>query len=162
MDARTLIGSMHKLELLRKIYIRSQSKGVGMHRGQVPILGYITEHEGCTQAEAAENLGVSPASVALSAKRMCAAGLIERKSDALDMRCNRLTATEKGRRALDDFLSVFSEIDARTFEGFSDEELDQFYGMLRRMMNNIAEGGADRCMGDLMHQLEEMEGDREC
>lgn len=162
MDYRLLIGGMHKLELLRRIYIRGQSKGVEMHRGQVPILGYIQDNEGCTQTDAADHLGVSPASVALSSKRMCAAGLIERRSDELDMRCNRLSITPKGRRALEDFLSVFREIDAKTFEGFSEEELESFYSMLQRMMNNVAEGGADRCMGEIMRQLEEMGGDREC
>lgn len=161
-DYRTIVDNTHKLELLRRIYARGRTRDVEMHRGQVPILDYIITNDGCTQAEAAAFLGVTPASVALSAKRMAAAGLIERSADEEDMRRNHLSATEKGKRAFEDFMAVFHEIDERMFEGFSDEELNLFNEMLMRMIENIAGGNAGQSTCGLVRRLKELEEEKEC
>ncbi len=153
----TIMENIRRYELLRRIYVRSRARDVEMHRGQVPLLDFIVRHDGCTQAEAAEYTGVSSASVALSAKRMAAAGLIERNADAGDLRLNRLSATEKGRRAQADFMAVFAELDERTFRGFSQEELAQLNAFLERMIENVAPEHALGNMDALVRQLHTMD-----
>ena len=91
-----IIGAMHRLELLRRISIRDNARGIEIRRAQMPMLEYIAAHEGCTQADISKYLHVSPASVACSAKRMEAAGLIARAADESNLRCNRLSATAEG------------------------------------------------------------------
>ena len=60
MDDRNVVDAMHRLELIRRMRIQTMLRGTDAHRGQGPILDYIETHPRCTQAEAAESLGVSP------------------------------------------------------------------------------------------------------
>ena len=59
MDDRNVVDAMHRLELIRRMRIQTMLRGTDAHRGQGPILDYIETHPRCTQAEAAESLGVS-------------------------------------------------------------------------------------------------------
>ena len=160
---RRIIGAMHRLELLRRISIRDSARGIELHRTQMPMLEYIAAHDGCAQADVSKHLHVSPASVACSAKRMESAGLIARTADETNLRCNKLSATEEGHARLAQMRAVFDALDARTFRGFSDAELDALSRMLDRMVLNSARGDeAQKTMHELMYQLHAMEGEEEC
>ncbi len=90
MNDRNVVDAMHRLELIRRMRIQTMLRGTDAHRGQGPILDYIETHPRCTQAEAAESLGVSPPSITCSVRRMENAGLIVKAADEKDMRCTRL------------------------------------------------------------------------
>lgn len=158
-----IIGAMHRLELLRRISIRDNARGTEIRRAQMPMLEYIAAHEGCTQADISKYLHVSPASVACSAKRMEAAGLIARAADESNLRCNRLSATVEGLARLTQMRAVFDALDARTFEGFSEAELATLSNLLERMIRNAASGDtAQKTMHELVCQLHDLEGDDPC
>lgn len=154
---------MHRLELLRRISIRDNARGTEIRRAQMPMLEYIAAHECCTQADISKYLHVSPASVACSAKRMEAAGLIARAADESNLRCNRLSATAEGLARLTQMRAVFDALDARTFEGFSEAELATLSNLLERMIRNAADGDtAQKTMHELVCQLHDLEGDDPC
>ena len=96
MDYKMVAGAMRRLELLRKIQLRSAMTALGLHPGQPPMLEFILAHPGCTQKEAADELDVSPASAAASLKRLEKAGLVARRQDAQDVRRNQLELTAAG------------------------------------------------------------------
>ncbi len=155
---REIIGSMHRLNLLRRISIRDEAAGIALQRTQMPMLEYIAQHEGCTQADVAKHLHVSPASTACSAKRMESAGLIAREADEGNLRCNRLSATEAGKARLARMHAVFSAMDERTFSGFSEEELSLLQSMLARMIqNSTGAETAEKTVPELLRRLREME-----
>ena len=94
---------------------------------------------------------------------MESAGLIARTADETNLRCNKLSATEEGHARLAQMRAVFDALDARTFRGFSDAELDALSRMLDRMVLNSARGDeAQKTMHELMYQLHAMEGEDEC
>lgn len=160
---REIISAMRRLDLLRRISIRDSAHGVELHRTQMPMLDYISKHAGCTQADISNHLHVSPASIACSAKRMESAGLISRMPDETNLRRNKLTATEAGHACLTQMFAVFDALDARTFSGFSDAELISLSGMLNRMIENSAQGDtAHKTIHELIRQLNEMEGEKQC
>ena len=69
-DIRLKAGyKLSRLELVRRILFRSMLRGEHLHHRQMPILVYIVQHEGCTQAEIAEALSVTPSSIARSEER---------------------------------------------------------------------------------------------
>ncbi len=157
MEYRQIVDAMHRLDLLRRIHIRGRIRELDVHRGQYPILDYIVRHPGCTQAEAAEGLYVTPASIACSAKRMENAGLIARSADEADLRRNKLFATQKGAEAAQSLGEQFAKLDEAMFEGFSPHELDQLYAMHRRMISNIAGREGELPVPLLIRQLCEMD-----
>ena len=133
------VGAMHRLELLRKIQSRVAIGPSGLHPGQPPLLHYILSHPGCTQKETADELDVTPASAAASLKRLEKAGLVERKADEKDARRNCLYVTEAGKEKLEEQRRIFDALDARMFQGLSEEEILFFQQICERMFDNLAD-----------------------
>ena len=96
MQDREIIARMMLLNLLRCRRLRERTAGSGLYDGQLPILECLIDCPGSTQIQLAERLAVTPASIAQSTKRLQRAGLIEKRVDENNLRCNRLYATESG------------------------------------------------------------------
>lgn len=129
---------LHDLEWLRNFAIHRVIKDSEVHFGQPPILVCLLENGTCTQNELAKTLNVSPASVAVSLKRLQKNGLVEKVVDETDLRCNRISLTEKGRREIEHIHKCFDEIDDALFAGFSEAELSALCGYLDRLCKNLS------------------------
>ena len=132
-----LTNSLVKLFTAHRKCVLQQSQACGLYVGQPQVLEYIRSHPGCTQNEIANALGVSPASIAFSTKRLQASGILMKQVNNLDMRRNRLYVTTDGIEALDKFENKFSELNERIFEGFSEEELKQLDNFSTRVTENL-------------------------
>lgn len=139
MDRKMVAGAMHRLELLRKIQLRSAMTALGLHPGQPPLLEFILSHPGCTQKEAADELDVSPASAAASLKRLEKAGLVARQQDAQDGRRNQLALTAEGKAKVEAVRAKMDALDARQFSGIGDREADAFLKTCEKMFENLAD-----------------------
>jgi len=134
------VNKMHRRCLKREM----DSRGLGKV-GQPMILFMLRNHEvaaECDQKGFSEALGVSPATVAVSIKRMERAGLVIKSTDRDDLRRNHLAITDKGLLLVNDCIRAFHDVDEGTFKGFSDEERRQLEGSYRRMMENLVAMGA--------------------
>ena len=89
-----------------------------------------------SQAQVADMLHVSPARVTLVMKHLDAEGYIERASGA-DGRRNEIAITEKGRQMVECSRAFFRRLDEASFEGFSQDDLEQFSGYLDRLLGNL-------------------------
>ena len=136
---RSLGGKLFTIGILRRLQMQKLIHGKEIFKGQFPILQIICENEGCTQKFIADSLMVSQASIALSVKRLCKAGLIEKTSDESNLRCNRIFATEKGRVITEELAAKHDEADENTFKGFSEEELKTIDGIFSRIIDNLSE-----------------------
>ncbi|HXK77557.1 MAG TPA: helix-turn-helix domain-containing protein, partial [Oscillospiraceae bacterium] len=67
---RGIAERFHRFWMLRKIKIQSLTGDFSCRFGQFPLLGYVEQHDGCTQQEAAEAMSVSAPAVAVSVKRL--------------------------------------------------------------------------------------------
>lgn len=94
MELYQVTGRLHKLELVRMLAQRNEICKDGLYAGQMPVLNYLAEHPGCTQVEMADFLQVSPASIALSTKRLQKAGYLTKEVDEDNLRCKRLYLSE--------------------------------------------------------------------
>lgn len=108
-----------------------------LHVAQFPALKFIIEHGGCTQVELAEFLYVTPASVAVSTKRMERAGLIEKREDKNNLRQKNLFITDKGTEAVNECKAIFDRFDEQMYAGISFEELDLLKNVLEKILMNI-------------------------
>ena len=128
---------LHDLEFCRHYAVRRALKDSGVYFGQPPILDYLANNGTGTQNDIAKALYVSPASVSVSLRRMQKAGLIEKAADETDLRCNRMSLSEKGREQHEYIHGCFEEIDRKLYAGFSDEELATLETMLTRLCENL-------------------------
>lgn len=135
------VHKMCKVTLLHRYRISTALSGLSIYRGQPEILEYLNEHGGCSQRELADSLGVSPASIATSLKRMSKAGFIERTPDKSDRRINRMKLTEKGNETRKAGRVECDKVDEAMFKGFSDEEITVFSDMLSRISQNLSLDG---------------------
>lgn len=130
---RRLHDVMHAHHTTMRQYFQSH----GLFNGQPVMLFEIQQSPGITQKELADRMNITPASVAVSIRRMEAEGLVLRRRDARDARLQRLTLTSKGesldkacRQARDIIIDVL-------YEDFSPEELAGMDRMLRHMQQKI-------------------------
>jgi len=122
---------------LRRKTLRRYFQSIGMFNGHPHMLFHLRRHPGITQKELAAHLEISPASVAISIRRLEAAGLVRREVDGKDGRVMHLyltpageemdTACSKGR----DFMI------ASLYEGFTQEEKDTLYALLDKVLVNL-------------------------
>ncbi|MBQ2846631.1 MAG: winged helix-turn-helix transcriptional regulator [Clostridia bacterium] len=130
-----------RVSLLNRYRIMLALSGLKIYRGQPEILGYLLSHGDCSQKELADSLGVSPASIATSLKRMSKAGFIERAPDENDRRINRLKITPAGKEVFFAGKAECDKVDKIMFTGFSDDEIGQFSDMLSKIANNLSGDG---------------------
>lgn len=129
---------MGKIHFLKHIVINKRSNNVNIRSSQYSLLSYLSRNDGCTQSEIAEFLIVTPASVAMSIKKLEKEGYITRKIDKENMRCKRVFLTEKGMEVIKNNKEVFTKIDSEMFAGFNESELEQLGGYIERIYYNIS------------------------
>lgn len=133
---RRVGAKLHRIDLLMRYHLRAEDQSM-IPPAQMRMLEFITKNSGCTQAEVAEEMGVTQASVAQSIKRMEAAGLIERNARQGDLRSNSLSVTEKGTLAAKNCRLVFDRLENRMLEGFTEGEKEETFGILSRLIANL-------------------------
>lgn len=109
----------------------------GLHFGQPRILYTIRSLNGASQKEIADKLNISPASLAVSIKRMERANLIEKNMSEVDLRRHKITLTEQGVKILNDSYWSLQEMDNQMVQGFSDKELKELSEYLVRIYENL-------------------------
>lgn len=97
----------------------------------------LSERPNATQRQIAEELHISPASIAVSVKRMEKSGMISRQTDVADARRNNLSLTEKGKELNSFAKNTFDSVDEAMLSGFSEEELEYMLKIIKRMNYNV-------------------------
>lgn len=161
---RDLIGKLHKLELVRKVNHRKETEEFGLYFGQMPVLDFVFDHPGCTQVEIANFLRVSPASIALSTKRLQKAGYLLKEVDNDNLRCKRLFLSEAGDRVRRLSRERLDLMDERMFTGFSAEEIRLFESLVDRATMNLTGETENLVSGEIFctlhRQLETLEREK--
>lgn len=96
-----------------------------------------------SQKHLAEQLHVSPATVAQSLKSLERGGYVRKEPDPADARRNQVYITDRGRQAVNHCIRIFQSVDAQTLAGFSPQEQEQLRGFHQRMLDNLRKIGGD-------------------
>lgn len=142
MKKRYIGRQLHRIDLLTCLHLRNAGDDL-IPPGQMRALEFIQAHPGCSQADVAAELQVSPAAIAQSIKRMDASEFIERDTQKGNLRANSLHITEKGILASEKCREVFNSMNERMLFGFSEEERDTVSSMLARMVHNLESSVTD-------------------
>lgn len=135
---RDLEWQLRRLETLRRVVGNRIVSEAGLQRGRLPILEYIQHHEGTSQKEVADVLHITPASVAITGRRMENDGLLTRTPDEQDRRITRMYTTALGREKAAHCQALLEASTRRMFAGFQPEELGTLHAMLERLFANLS------------------------
>lgn len=137
MDYSIITKKLIKLDLVMKLNAHKKLSELGLYFGQIGIVNHIMQNPGCTQIDVAHAMSVSPASIALSTKRLEKAGVITREVDEKNLRCKRLKLTEKGKVIAKKAKEIRDEQDRKMYEGFLDNELELLNKFIDRITLNL-------------------------
>lgn len=117
--------------------MRRYFQSIGMFNGHPHMLFHIRRSPGITQKELARHMEISPASVAISIRRLEGAALIRRERDEKDGRVMHLYLTPAGEE-MDAACARGKEFLMNTaYQGFTQEEQDILYVLLDKMTQNL-------------------------
>jgi MarR family transcriptional regulator, organic hydroperoxide resistance regulator len=111
--------------------------GLGLYRGQPPVLFALWERDGLTHKELAGQLEITPATVTKMIQRMEKAGFVRRQPDASDQRVSRVYLTDAGRAVHAQVQAVWNRMEVENFAGFSDEERVTLRRFLLQIRDNL-------------------------
>lgn len=111
--------------------------GTGLHRAQHRLLMTLSEYNFKSQAELAEGLGVSTATVAVSLKKLERDGYIKKQVMKDDSRVNFIILTSKGESVVEESRRFFEYMDDESTKGFTEEELAHMRAYLKRIYDNL-------------------------
>ncbi|EOS77079.1 MAG: MarR family transcriptional regulator [Lachnospiraceae bacterium] len=131
-----IVNLFRQSDQAMKRVIGKKVEDTGIYRSQHRLLMILGKNPDCSQTAIANKLEISPAAVAVSLKKLEKAGYITRSCDAEDNRMNHVVITDKGKKAIDQSILYFQEIEDAMFEGFSQEELETYAAFLGRVIQN--------------------------
>ena len=134
---REVMGKLMAILRDHKSAVDSYVNETKLHKSQHKLLMSLS-HMGnhVSQRDLAEKLNITPAAVAVTLKKLEKNGFVEKKIQESDNRYNEVVMTEKGRRIVKESHKLFQSIDAKLFEGFTEEEMDQLNAYLERIIQN--------------------------
>ncbi len=133
----SVINRLMKINRGHKQLIDSRVAEIGIHRTQHRILMYLARKGRLpSQKQLAECFELTPAAISGAVGRLEADGYIKRELGP-DSRFNEITITDSGMEIVERTREMFSRIDEHLFEGFSDEELEEFSVYLDRIILNM-------------------------
>ncbi len=144
-----------RIDRMRRRIIESRVRGLGIHPSQhVVLMHLIMMGPSSSQAQIAEHLDVSPASVARTLKSLEASGYIARSGSDVDGRRNEIAITRKGEEVARRSREIFGQLEAASFVDFGEGELEEFDRLLQKILGNLCR--LERGDADVKNGEEEM------
>ncbi|HHV59128.1 MAG TPA: MarR family transcriptional regulator [Clostridiaceae bacterium] len=109
----------------------------GVYHAQHRLLMEISRNPNISQKEIAESMEISPATIAVSLKKLERGGYINKEMDEGDNRLNQITITDKGKKVVEQSKQIFDMAGRKVFEGFTEEEKSTLSFFLRRLDDNL-------------------------
>lgn len=135
--AHRLLDKYVRVGRLQQSVIEREINDTGVYRSQHKILMYVEDHPNASQKDIAGLYGVSPATVAVSLKKLERGGYIRKNVDQHDNRINQICLTDLGRRVVADSCKLFRKMEEQMFEGFSEEDFSVMGELFERIYENL-------------------------
>ena len=134
---KKLIYQLINFAMKHKKIMQNYLDETGVYQAQHRLLIEISRNKDASQNEIARSMDVSPATIAVSLKKLEKGGYISREMDEEDNRLNKITITEKGNKVVEQSKQIFDSVDRKVFEGFTEEEKYTLHTLLRKLDANL-------------------------
>lgn len=115
-----------------------QGKNIDAFNGaQGKILYVLWEFGSMTATEISRRTGLAKTTLTTMLSRMCDQQLITFKESSSDKRSAIISLTPKVNEMKEQYDAVTEEMENIYYNGFTDEEVQQFEGYLRRILSNL-------------------------
>ncbi len=118
---------------------RQELQVLNLSPGQPKVLAFLSENEGCSQKELAEQCRVEPATMTILLRNMVHKELIKKK--ATNLPCGKrayiISLTDLGREKAEKTAEIMEALELVCFKGFSEEEKATLIGLLQRVTDNL-------------------------
>lgn len=128
-----------RLEARMKAAISDRLREIGVSIPQCDILTTLTEKEGVSQQELATRLYVTKGNISGLIDRLAEAGLVERRSTAIDRRQHAIHLTEAGRRTAEKAIAVQRRWIAATLGRMAEPDLEALETQLIALRDIVRE-----------------------
>ena len=124
--------------------IEGRISKLGFHHSQHRMLMHLARYEHIpSQKELSDALGITPAAVTTTLKRLEKDGYITRTATEDDNRRNEIRITPEGLSVIKQSRDIFDAVDAQMFQGLTEEEIAVFSALLSRMRDNLKDDGSN-------------------
>lgn len=114
-------------------------RDTGLTIGQPKILDYLKDHDGSSQKDIAKACFLEAGSLTTILNKMEEKGLIERRILNGNRRSFHIFMTDEGRQKMQLVDSSFLEIEKKALSDVSDEELETFMSVYKKIYKNLTD-----------------------
>lgn len=115
-----------------------KESGIDAFNGaQGRILYVLWEKESLTISEIGHLTSLAKTTLTSMLDRLEESGLLERRTDKKNRRQVIISITEKARNYKEEYDRVSEQMNELFYKGFSEEEVEVFEGMLKRLIQNL-------------------------
>ena len=111
----------------------------GLTSAQVYLLNWLLREDGRSQIELARLLNIGTVAVSGMVDRLELADWVERRADKSDRRTKRVFLKPSAISKKHVLSEAAAQVNAMSFEGMSDKEVDQLLSLMRRVRGNLNE-----------------------
>lgn len=140
LDKDVLSTPGHLVSLAARGFARlseARLKPHGFAVGQLPVLVALADGQASTQRDLARFARIEQPPMAQMLARMERDGLIERGPNPEDGRSSRIVLSDLARARMPEAIETLFAGNREALDGFSEEEAQQFIGLLTRLIGNL-------------------------
>lgn len=134
---REFAFSLNDVARMLRTYADQKASQLGITRAQWVVLVRVDRFEGLKQSELAEMLDLQPISLTRLLDRLCASGLIERRSDPSDRRAKRLYLTAAARPLLEQLGVLGDDLMSTALAGVERDYVEKMVVQLAIVKENL-------------------------
>lgn len=133
------VGLLMRIMRRHHALVERRIGDLGIHHSQHRMLMQLAKRQEDmpSQKELAEIMGISPAAVTATLKKLEKEGYITRSMTNEDNRKNEIRITEKGLSEVMESRTIFESSDRTLFDGFSPEEMTALLSFMERIDRNL-------------------------
>lgn len=136
--AHRALGLIIESSKMHRRVVERRLSGMGVHHSQHRLLMHLARiGKYPSQKEIAEQFNVSPASVAVTLKKLAQNGYIEKIGCDEDNRRNEISITPAGMQIVSRSRDCFDQIEQAMFEGMTEQEVGALCDSLARLCRNL-------------------------
>ena len=139
-----LHGAIMGLMIRRKKRLREAFTQISLTEGKPKILDFLVDNSGCSQRELAQCCHIEPATATSILQSMEEEELISRTRNPKDKRVYNVFLTPKGIDMQKKVETIFTELDEKCFQGFSEEEKVEAIRLINKISDNLSKGEVER------------------
>lgn len=137
-----LTNAIVRVARLHRMLAAQRLRQIGLHIGQELLMMQLWEVGPQSQTDLVRALGSDAATITRSVRRLEQTGFVRRRPSPTDRRATIIEATAASRSVRHEIERIWSELEASTIEGLTQDQQDEALVVLQRIEDGLARAAA--------------------